>query len=431
MLIFGCVGAWVYTELMRVPTSRLGGEETYAEMPPDARHYYVDLPLVHGEPERGSYRAFYILSPGFDPSAGPVVFFVTDGQMELVGLHPDFAWFDHYLGGLSYVLIGHRGHTPTLFPEVFDSDGNLDHAAAMRLYGSQQQIEDIEKIRLDMESKRLLPRSGKIGMYGASGAGILVQQYVARYGHNVERLALEVTGAPDLSRESEQLFSPPLGDVCPRASSSLSASRAWDDEPKRAAFAYLLYQVARKSPRPCQELSEVIQEFVDDDGAPSLLFAPPERNISLAQLLLRSPAAAASRVRMFELLGHDLVRARWREGGAHLLYSWSEEVLEDFLLSHGEGKIQTFEFAIGRGNYRGEVLVLAGAEDVVFSRESSRRVRQSYSNSLMLVLDGGHSERAAPSLQRELRGEFFKVGLEGEGFSRALDLAQSAGALVE
>jgi len=430
MLLCGIAGAWVYAELMRVPTSRLSGEETYAEMPPDTRHHYVDLPLVYGEPERGSYRAFYILSPGFDPSTKPVVFFVTDGQMELIGLRPDFAWFDHYLGGLSYVLIGHRGHTPTLFPEVFDSDGNLDHAAAMQLYGSHQQIEDIERIRVDMEGKRLLPPSGKIGMFGASGAGILVQQYAAKYGHNVERLALEVTGAPDLSRDNEQLFSPPLSDVCPRASASLSESRAWDDEPKRA-FAYLLYQAARKSPRPCQELSEFIQELIDEDGEPNLLLASPEQNYSLAKLLLRSPGAAASKVRMFELLGHDLTRARWQEGDAHLLYSWSEEIVGDFLQSQREGKIQTFELAIDRGTYRGEVLVLTGAEDVVFSRENSRRLRQSYSNSLMLVLDGGHSQRAEPSLQRELRREFFKVGLEGEEFSRTLSLLRSAGAVVE
>lgn len=37
-----------------------------------------------------------------------MVFFLTDGQMELVSPSPDFAFFEAELPGLSYVLIGHN-----------------------------------------------------------------------------------------------------------------------------------------------------------------------------------------------------------------------------------------------------------------------------------------------------------------------------------
>ena len=52
--------------------------------------------------------------------------------MELVDLDPDFDFFEAMLGGASYVLIGVRGHAPTLLPEVY-RDGKVDHEQAMRL----------------------------------------------------------------------------------------------------------------------------------------------------------------------------------------------------------------------------------------------------------------------------------------------------------
>lgn len=47
------------------------------------------------------------------------------------------------------MLIGVRGHSPTLFPEVY-KDGKVDYERALQLYSSDQQVEDIEYIRLDL-----------------------------------------------------------------------------------------------------------------------------------------------------------------------------------------------------------------------------------------------------------------------------------------
>lgn len=38
---------------------------------------------------------------------------------------------------------------------------------------------------------------GKIMQFGTSGAGILIQEYIAKHGEHISRVMLEVTGAPD------------------------------------------------------------------------------------------------------------------------------------------------------------------------------------------------------------------------------------------
>src|ERR1039458_1889225 len=126
--------AWGYLQyrsFFAVPLDRLALDRSYPEMPPDERHRYIRLPLDHGEPASGQFEGFYILSPAFHRGDG-VVFLLTDGQMQLVGTRTDFAFFEQILGGMSYVLIGHRGHPPTLLPEVYRPDRTLDYARAVK-----------------------------------------------------------------------------------------------------------------------------------------------------------------------------------------------------------------------------------------------------------------------------------------------------------
>jgi hypothetical protein len=72
-----------YRALFRPPSTRLALNRFYREMPPDERHHYLFLPVDHKDASRGQFKSFYILSPSF-AKGGPVVFLLTDGQMELV-----------------------------------------------------------------------------------------------------------------------------------------------------------------------------------------------------------------------------------------------------------------------------------------------------------------------------------------------------------
>ncbi len=179
-LIVGIAISFKIRSLFDVPTTRLDLDKFYPEMPPDEKHHYLVMPIDHNNKNRGQFKGFYILSPNYHIGS-EVIFILTDGQMELVDTEPDFNFFENLLPELSYVLIFVRGQSPTFFPEVYRKDGSIDFKEAMTLYNSDQQIEDIEIVRQDLLKKSLVPSDGKVMLLGASGAGVLAQQYMARY----------------------------------------------------------------------------------------------------------------------------------------------------------------------------------------------------------------------------------------------------------
>ncbi|MCY0991732.1 hypothetical protein OV203_31610 [Nannocystis sp. ILAH1] len=412
-VIAALVGIWGYLELrslFRVPDTRLALDAYYPEMPPDDRHRYLVLPIDHTAPERGSYKGFYLLSPGFRRGA-PVVFLLTDGQMELVNTHPDFAFFDKLFGEVSYVLIGVRGHAPTLFPEVYRDDGSLDLATAMALYGSDQQVEDIEAVRRDLERSGDLPPDSRIAIFGASGAGVLAQQYLAKHGRHVTRTILQVTGAPDLARSRGETFTPAFAEFHPEGAALLRACLRNGDV-DTAGLSYVLYQLARARPDARQAQRELLQ-----DGCSALLYRiRPQYSLALMKFMMRAPSAAAAKVRWHELAGHDLARyAPGRPETINLMYEFAAEVLGEFR------EMAPKEFQIDRAGFDGEVLVISGTEDVVFSTAIGRALAEAYPNARLALFEDCHRLSLHEDYYRELRAAFLTGGFGSSAFQRLYD----------
>ncbi len=417
ILVGGCWAAYQYILFMRPPTERLGLQQHYSSLPPGPRAHYINRPLDHTDLSKGEFRGFYMLSPGYTPD-GPVVFFLTDGQMELVGPALDFEWFERYLGGVSYVLIGRRGHSPTLFPEVYGASGEVDFEEACKLYGSQQHVHDIEHVRRDLLSKGLLPDEGKIALFGASGAGFLVQQYLSSYGEFVSRALIEHSGAPDLARANDHPFIRDFQNFSPEAASTLAPVLEKGEVDQRS-LSYWLYQTARGAGRPRQQMLEAVQRVVDGERKFEWGLVGPSRNFSLASRILKAPAADAVKVRMFELLAGDLARFDNGGGEFHLVYSWANEVLADYMKAQRSGQLALPSFELDRAGFQGEVLVIAGTEDVVFSVEIARSITAAYSDSKLLTFPSPHRLlRKEESARRSVRLAFFREGLTSPELQR-------------
>lgn len=389
-----------------IPHTRLALDAAYPDMPADARHRYLTLPLDHDNPGRGAWRAFYILSPHFDPH-GPVVFVMTDGQMELVDTGVDFAFFDAQVPGASYVLVGHRGHSPTLFPEVYPGD-RRDVAAAMKLYGSWQRVEDIERVRQDMAAAGLLPADGRIMLFGASGAGVLAQQYLHRHGQHVSRAFLASTGAPDLARLNGWTFARKLAELDPETARALETA-ARDGDGVSPGLAYMLFQLGRRGAAGLAGFHEVVR---GSGSHATLAYAThwfdPGLNWALGSRLMDSPAADAAKVRMVELMGADLEeRSAARSAGEPLLYTWSADMLQAFLDAHPALP----DLRLDRSRFKGEVLVVSGAQDIVFSPAVGKAIASAYPDGRFLLVPGGHRLERDQDYQRALRSAFFRHGL--------------------
>jgi pimeloyl-ACP methyl ester carboxylesterase len=409
-----------YRALFRPPSTRLALNRFYREMPPDERHHYLFLPVDHKDTSRGLFKSFYILSPSF-AKGGPVVFLLTDGQMELVDTQPDFGFFEGILPGFSYVLIGVRGHAPTLFPEVFRKDGTLNLREAMSLYGSDQQVEDIEEVRADMQRNGYLASDGRILIFGASGAGILAQQYLSKYGEHVSRAILEVTGAPDLSKRNGWHYSRDFADFSPASSAELSTLPE-KAVASRTNLTYLLYQLARTKEDGKALQLRILQDLREGKKRVYLEYLlRPQYNLPLARFLLSAPSGAAVKVRWYELTGYDLQHYGEREGEpTNLLCEFSKDILSNFLAAARMGEIAPKDFTIERGAFGGEVLVVSGSEDVVFSPQIGRAVAQAYPKGRWILLQDGHHMQHNQEYLTALHRAFLIGGFESEAFG-ALD----------
>jgi len=408
---------YAHRSFYSVPQTRLALNENYPEMPEDEFHHYINLPIDHKELNKGTFRGFYLFSPNFYFGKN-ITFLLTDGQMQLVGLKTDFNFFEDVLKENSYVLIGVRGHSPTLFPEVF-KNGQTDYDEALNLYGSDQQIEDIENVRLDLLKKGLLKPEDKINIFGASGAGVLAQQYVSKYGANVNRVILESTGAPDLAKKTNLKYSPDFKDFNPQAAQILDLLFDKKSVDKKTV-SNILYQLGRTEKTP-REAQLKLLENLDNGGNLWSYKFKPIMNLSVLNYVIKSPNELAARVRWFELVGYDLMRYD-SEKETNLLYEISGEAVSDMLDYHKNNNKSAKEFIIERNKFSGEVLILKGTADVVFSDAINIEMQKSYPNSKLLFFNDGHRMQNDKEHYQKIRTIFLEKGFESAEF---INLAKS------
>jgi len=414
-LAAGIYGWGEYRDFNAVPTTRIAPGEYYPEMPPDESHHYIQIPIDHQNQSLGNFTDFYLLSPEFKADDG-VVFWLCDNQQEKVGMinsSEDFEYFDADLGGLSYVLIGNRGVSPTLFPEVFNKDGSANYPLALNLYGSNQQIDDIEAVRRHMQHKGLLPQDGKIMVYGGSGGGVLVQQYLDKYGEHVSRALIESSGSPDLARMHNATFMKSTYESNPSVANSYFALYQKGDA--TASLAFMLFKVGLEGDTQLQK--KIVNSKTDmlalgDKIACLKSWLVPSNNFPLIQLILDAPCELEVKVRVYELMGEDL--ENYHPASAHdigLGYEWSKVLLADFMKAHEEGIIPITQINLNRSRYRGEVMVWSGTADQDFSNQMGQWLSDSYIYSRLAIFDDVHRLRKHPDYYREFRRAFFKFGL--------------------
>jgi len=411
----GIYGWHEYQAFNAVPTTRLAAGSYYPEMPPDENHRYIQIPIDHQDHSLGNFTDFYLLNPKFK-TGDNVVFWLCDNQQEIVGMinsPKDFEYFDKNIGGLSYVLIGNRGVSPTLFPEVFNKDRSVNYPLALKLYGSNEQIDDIEAVRQDMQRKGMLPKDGRIMVYGGSGGGVLVQQYLDKYGDHVSRALIESSGGQDLARVHNTTFMEYTYESNPSVANSYFALSQKGDA--TASLAFMLFKIGLEGDLNLQKriINSKTDMFALGDKFTYLKnWLTPTYNFPLIHLLLDAPRELEVKVRIYELMGMDIENyhpACAQE--VYLGYEWAKVLLADFMKAHDEGKIQIMRFALNRSCYNGEVMVWSGTADQDFADQMGHWVSNSYPHSRLAVFDDVHHLQKYPDYYREFRKAFFTAGL--------------------
>lgn len=182
------LGCWL-------PGSLLGADEVDATF-----SRTVMLPIDHQNPESGNFAAYVEFGARFDPLK-PTVLVVNDGQQFFVRRGAMTALQEQLFGdGMNVVGIVGRGalqDNPELLQRIQPESGNTDWLMAWQLLRAYQWVEDIETVR-----RALLGDVGRIMLFGRSGGGLLVHEYLARHGDHVARA---FTSAPASSASSALL----------------------------------------------------------------------------------------------------------------------------------------------------------------------------------------------------------------------------------
>ncbi len=418
LLIIGYL--WLYNQYgsyLSVPKQRLDLAGYYPEMPPDSKHIYMEFPIDHNQAEMGKYKGFYMLSPKFMPKNG-VIFYLTDGQQNKVSTSTDFKVFEDKLPGLSYVIMGRRGLYPSLFPEVYTKEGSLDYKKAMNLYGTAQQIEDIEMVRQDLEKKGYLPPDGKIMLFGTSGAGILIQEYLAKHGDHVSRVLLEATGAPDIVINNKvNYIGSPFTDLMkeknPQTLKKLEDILVNEDVNK-ADLCFMLYKIQLYDIDWENTCSKLIDEIASGNKLHYYKnLCNPEYNFSLTKLINKLPMMEAVKVRVFEITGEQMIKYKRTPGEINFPFEWEKEMISDYLAQAQAGNldIPKINLVEERKKYNGEVLLLIGDLDNQFSPKAAEQIGKAYPKAKMIVVHDTHAMFLNKKTYQSLRTSFFMKGL--------------------
>jgi pimeloyl-ACP methyl ester carboxylesterase len=416
-IIGGFYGWHEYRVFMSAPTTRLTAGGYYPQMPPDDHHIYIQLPIDHDDPFLGTFTDFYLLNPSFKPGDN-VVFKLYDNQQEAVGMigeSRDYEYFDEGIGkNISYVLIGNRGVNPTLFPELFDKNGKPDYALALKLYGSDEQIEDIEAVRLDMVKRGLLPKDGKIILHGGSGGGVLIQQYLNKYGEHVSRVFIESTGAPDIAKENNLTFTKSF------YSSNKEAAeiyyKLFQEGDATASLAWLLFKVGLEgNPQLQTDILKGKENLLDlrDKFLYAKNWLKFSHNLPLINLIFRSPSELEVKVRIWEVAGYDLINYNPSSAEEiNLLYESLRVFLSDFLDAYKAGRIPIYDFNINRSNFNGEVMVWANTGDQDFGPQIAGLITAAYPHSRLAVFEeNAHHVQKKSEYQLDFIKAFIDTGL--------------------
>ena len=258
-------------------------------------------PMDHFDAASSPFDITVELGAPFDPDK-PTVFLLADGQQFFV--RPGaMAGLQERLFGDGFNVAGVIGRGAFYRQDGFlaavqGPDGTVDWPAAWRLFRAAQWIEDVNLAR-----RTLLGEDARILLFGRSGGGFLVHQYLARHGGHVARA---FTSAPAVTPMSAfagfalDSFWAELGAADPTAQTRLLAvlaSGRFDRMEVARAFQRQNFFV------PHQEIDAARLELLalfEAGPSPALEERLEAYQVRLVADFYDGPAAIPTRVRLYE-----------------------------------------------------------------------------------------------------------------------------------
>lgn len=145
-------------------------------------YHTISVPVDYENNKSSKTSVSYELGASFDTHK-PTVFIIADAQQFYIR-KGSVAGLQSSLFDSSYNVVGiiGRNNNADLKKMMTDSKGNTDWVRAFQVFSWQQYANDINEVR-----KKLVGANGHIYLYGQSGGGYLIHQFLSLYGKYVDK----------------------------------------------------------------------------------------------------------------------------------------------------------------------------------------------------------------------------------------------------
>jgi len=404
----------------------LSGSALAQAKPVEPPETAVRVPIVYEDPAAGTATVTLDFGAPFDRHKATVLV-IADGQQFYVrsGAMADLQK-STFGDGVNVVGIVTRGTTPAFIQASLDPTGKPDWIKAWRIFNSIEWIRDIESVR-----KSLVGEGGKIDLYGRSGGGYLVHQYLAQYGEHVDRAFTQSAVNPYLNAElgiSLDLFWSQLGQQSGDLQKQLQIALAAHPEERIS----ILMTVQRQhffvpADKIDAARADLIRALARGDMA-AYRAARKSYQVDDMTAMYASNDIIPQDVRVLELISPSGAFDRLGDGGLYpLAETQAYEIKPLLTLLHDRLiRLPPFDFA-ALHHFPAEVFVLAGRYDEAVDYRTEIALAAQYSNHVLFIADDNHvfSALTSSGVSLTLISSFFSGGTNSTAFTAALHEARN------
>ena len=341
-------------------------------------------PLDHALPDSTKIELSYLVVGEWQPRR-PTVFVVADGQQFYVRADVLPTYRAVFGDAVNIVGVAGRGTSADVLSLLGDpASGNWRKAYEVLKF--TQWTGDIDAIRRD-----LVGRDGRILIYGVSGGGQLVHQYLAQYGRFVSHAYTEAAVFSMLEAKLGLQHDRFWSEISERERKSLHQAIAARPE-RRTYYAQLLQrQNFFVEPDALPEARRSLINAIEDEDTVSLDSFATTYQVTALNQMMSSPAGWAIRVRQYEfvqpLAAASFDPAKEFRPDIENSIMWAKPLLD--LHERGEIEAPTLDMRAWH-DVQAEVTVVAGRYDHTCDYRSQIALASHYPNHCLLILDDDH-----------------------------------------
>ncbi len=384
------------------------------------------VPIDHDQPEAGTWTLTYLLAGPFD-AGRPTVFAVADGQQFF--LRPgrmDRVAARTCRGPVNLVGIPGRIIAEELIDLVTSDDGAVDWPLVARVFAARQWCGDIDMIR-----RHLLGENARILIAGTSGGGLLVQEYLARYGEHCARAFIEAGVNPVLASRRGLItdrFWDELGALDPALPQRLQAGLAqMTDQRDRIATAFSRQHYFHAATALDSARVALVEVITRGDRA-SLDEACQRYQVDAVHELAAGGQGLAVAMRMFEFYQPVLQAVDLDDARFHPTLEMAAALARPLFEAHNAGLVPAPDFPVDRlATVTAEVFLLAGRWDQPVDWRTQQDLAGLLPRALLFLADDDHLFKGlkAAGLDADLREAFLLHGLGSPQLAAVLARAEA------